>query len=347
MSSPAGIFRVGKNSCEAYVMAEDKAPHCRLFNEMSGLSSTVCVGGFQPAGCRSRDGRLWFPTETGLAMIDPGRLGAAPPPPKPWLEKVQVDGRTLPLPGGNRFPAGTKRIDFFYAAAAFADPRQVEFSTRLEGGDDRWSVPARERYRHISGLAAGTYAFRVRARSQSGVWQEQAAAFAFTILPYFHQTGLFYLLLLAASSATAAGLFLFRRQLDRRRRGDKYRLSTLNDNKLKEYATRLEQVLEKEKLHLDPNLSLARLAEATAIPAKHLSQVINEHYGQNFNDFVNRYRVEAAKRLLLDPATREFKLLRIACESGFNSKSVFHHAFRKNTGLSPAEFRRLMGNGAS
>ncbi len=110
-----------------------------------------------------------------------------------------------------------------------------------------------------------------------------------------------------------------------------------------EYAARLGAAMEKEKLHLDPGLTLAKLAQATAIPAKHLSQVINERYRQNFNDFVNRYRVEAAKRLLLDPAAREFKLLRIAYESGFNSKSVFNAAFKKHAGLSPSEFRRLLG----
>jgi ligand-binding sensor domain-containing protein/AraC-like DNA-binding protein len=342
MSSPAGIFRVKKSGCEAYVMAEDKDLHCRLFNEMSGLKSTVCAGGFQPAGCRSRDGRLWFPTEKGLAMIDPQRLGTMPPP-AAWIEKVQVDGRSFPMPGGSRFPAGTKRLDFVFAAAAFADPRQVEFSTRLEGREDHWSAPTRERGRQFTGLAAGTYDFRVRARSQSGDWQEEAAAFAFAILPYFYQTAPFYFLLLAGSVAAAAGLFFVRRRLDRRRRQDKYRLSTLTDGKLKEYMARLERAMEMEKLYLDPDLTLVKLAESAGIPAKHLSQLINERYELNFNDFINRQRVEEAKRKLLDPAAREFKLLRIAFESGFNSKSVFNSAFKKITGLSPSEFRRLLG----
>jgi AraC-like DNA-binding protein len=89
------------------------------------------------------------------------------------------------------------------------------------------------------------------------------------------------------------------------------------------------------------------MAAAAAIPAKHLSQVINEQYELNFNDFINRYRVDEAKGKLLDPAAKEFKLLRIAFEVGFNSKSVFNRAFKKNTGLSPSEFRGLLGDGGT
>jgi ligand-binding sensor domain-containing protein/AraC-like DNA-binding protein len=344
MSSSSGIMRVDRAGLEGLLAGNAGDVRCRRFTEMEGLASSVCSGGFQPAGCRDRSGRLWFPTRKGLAMIDPRTLAEAPPP-AAWIERAQVDGRSAPLAGKPGFPAGAGRCDFYYAAAALADPQQLEFSTRLQGLEERWGPPVRERSRHFAGLPGGAYAFQVRARSRGSAWSTRAANFSFVIRPHFQRTAWFYLLLLAGGGALAAGLLVHRQRRARRRRQGKYRSSGLSEEKTQEYLQRLVQVMERDKPYLDPELNLGKLAGAAAIPAKHLSQVINERYGLNFNDFVNRFRVEEAKRRLLEPAARDFKLLRIAFESGFNSKSVFNGAFRRHAGLSPSEFRRLLGGG--
>jgi len=75
------------------------------------------------------------------------------------------------------------------------------------------------------------------------------------------------------------------------------------------------------------------------IPTHQLSRVINEHFGRNFFDFINGYRVAEVKRKILDPAYAHFSLLGIAFESGFNSKSAFNRVFKKITGQTPSQFK--------
>ncbi len=295
MSTPSGIFCAAGSELERSASAKGREVHCRLFGEMSGMQSTVCTGGFQPAGCKSRDGRLWFPTQKGLVMIDPQTMESVPYLPPVWIEKIQANGRAIDSAGVKRFPPGTDRFDFSFTAISFADPQQIEFSTRLAGFENKWSRPGSQRSRHFTDLGAGTYRFLVKARGRDGIWNESGAGFSFTIRPYFQRTAWFYLLLLAGSGAAAAGLFFIRQRKARRRKSEKYKLSTLSADKTGEYAQLLEKIMAKDKLHLDPDLTLAKLAEAAAIPAKHLSQVINEQYQLNFNDFINRYRVEEAK----------------------------------------------------
>ena len=68
--------------------------------------------------------------------------------------------------------------------------------------------------------------------------------------------------------------------------------------------------------------------------------MINETVGQNFFDFVNRYRIEEAKKLLANPADKKITVLEVLYEVGFNSKSSFNTLFKKHTGLTPSEFKK-------
>jgi AraC-like DNA-binding protein len=121
--------------------------------------------------------------------------------------------------------------------------------------------------------------------------------------------------------------------------GRKYEKSTLTPERSQRYLDKLVNCMENEKPFTDGDLTIQKLAERLSIPANHLSQTINERLGHSFSDFVNSYRVEAAKRKLLDPAFRHLSVLGIAEEVGFNSKSSFNSVFKKHTNMTPSEFR--------
>lgn len=120
---------------------------------------------------------------------------------------------------------------------------------------------------------------------------------------------------------------------------EKYGSSQLGDAQKKAYLEKLKQYFAQHQPYLKQDLTLREAAKQVDIPYRHLSQVINEKLGQNFMDFVNGYRIEAAKKLLQDPASSHISIDGIAGDSGFKSRSAFYSAFKKSTGESPGTFR--------
>lgn len=120
----------------------------------------------------------------------------------------------------------------------------------------------------------------------------------------------------------------------------KYEKSTLTDSAADRHLERLMELMDSAKPFLRGDLTIRDLAELSGIPGYHLSQLLNEKLNQNFFDFINRYRVEEAKRALLDPARDHLTILAVALEAGFSSKSAFNAAFKKQTGTTPSEFRK-------
>lgn len=114
----------------------------------------------------------------------------------------------------------------------------------------------------------------------------------------------------------------------------------LNDGQLEDFKIRLDDVIEKEKVFTENELSLAELSKRIDIQPYQLSELISRVHGESFFDFINRYRIEEIKSRLGDPASDSFSLLGIAMDCGFNSKSSFNTAFKKFTGLTPSEYRK-------
>ena len=123
-------------------------------------------------------------------------------------------------------------------------------------------------------------------------------------------------------------------------RSDKYAKSGLNEEQLRDYQRRLEEIMLTQQVFLRSDLTLPKLAEAVDCSINHLSQVINAGFGMSFFDYLNQYRIEHARELLVDTDGQSRAILNVAFTVGFNSNSAFYAAFKKCVGQTPAQFRR-------
>lgn len=123
-----------------------------------------------------------------------------------------------------------------------------------------------------------------------------------------------------------------------RSKPEKYARSTLKDSESRVLWETLLKYMAQYKPYCEANLTISELARMVNLPAKSLSQVINENSGQNFFHFVNQHRVEEFKLKAIDPSNHHLTLQAIAMDCGFSSKSSFHSIFRKFEGCTPKQY---------
>ncbi len=120
----------------------------------------------------------------------------------------------------------------------------------------------------------------------------------------------------------------------------KYEKSGLTPEAAEALHQRLQDLMNSEQLFKESELSLTDLAERLDTHPNYLSQIVNEKEGKNFYDYINSMRVEAFLKMSAEPKNRQFTLLALALECGFNSKSAFNRYFKKATGQAPSDFLR-------
>jgi AraC-like DNA-binding protein len=110
-------------------------------------------------------------------------------------------------------------------------------------------------------------------------------------------------------------------------------------SRLKQIALQLEQKMQDDELYKDPELSLTTLSNYLGIKSYLITKCLNVHFNTKFNDYVNMYRIEELKRLLSDEKNKNYTLLALAYEAGFNSKASFNRAVKKLTGKPPGALK--------
>jgi tetratricopeptide (TPR) repeat protein len=121
---------------------------------------------------------------------------------------------------------------------------------------------------------------------------------------------------------------------------EKYAHSKLSDKERNEIYTQLLKYLEDVKIFLNDDITLPSLAKQLSIPVNLLSQTINSKLNLNFNDFINSFRIEEAKKRLTDKEFQNLTFEAIGKSVGFNSRTSFISAFKKFTSFTPSEYKK-------
>ena len=210
LNTNRGIARVAKSELHAYADGRRDPPAVRVFGNLDGLKVIEFRAAVAPRGSRTPDGRLWFSTVGGLAVIDPERLMIDRKVPPVLIDKVVLDGKERLARDGIEVPAGTENVEIHYTALSFTVPERATFRYRLHGFDRDWVDAGHKRVAYFTKLPPGPFHFEVRAANHEGVWNEAGASLRFTQRPQLHQTLWFRALLVLALGLAGLAAHRFR-----------------------------------------------------------------------------------------------------------------------------------------
>src|SRR5262245_1163503 len=206
VGSSHGVSRVSKKDLDAVASGALARLHVATFDKGDGMRSSQCTAPAQPAGLRDRDGRLWFGTSRGVAVLDPRRLERDAQRPPVVIESLVADDRSYSTHADAVvLPPGTTRVRIAYTGLCLLTPGRVRFRVSLDGFDQGWNDVGDRRVADYTNLRPGHYRFRVLAANGDGVWNEEGAALPVQLEPRYYQTSWFYVLLIGGLALGLAG----------------------------------------------------------------------------------------------------------------------------------------------
>jgi signal transduction histidine kinase/ligand-binding sensor domain-containing protein len=203
-----GISRASADALQRWEHEQDAPPDFVRFGPTDGLLSTECGLGLPNLAVTS-DGKLWAATLQGLAMLDLPRLPRNHKTPAIYMEQITV-GRTLRPPGHELvLPPGPHHVELHFGAIELASPEKIHMQYRLDD-DQEWLDAGTTSSAIYSSFSVGRHKFQVRACNSDGVWDRAGIVYYITQLPYFYETNLFRLAIVAIFGLLLAGAYRLR-----------------------------------------------------------------------------------------------------------------------------------------
>ena len=246
LGSNRGIIRVNYQALNAYTDGDRRPLSWQVFGLSDGLGSIGCTDTGQPACCKARDGKLWFATVKGVAVVDPHRLPFNPLPPPVVIEQVvmddslydlqssgaKVEGQRVSLtfthhasrmtPDVSRLPQSqsakrkseiltvpprTHLVEFHFTGLSFLAPERVRFRYRLDPFDRDWAEAGTRRVAYYTGIPPGKYQFRVTACNNDAVWNPEGVRLGLVVLPSWWMTWWFRALMVVGVAGLVLGWY--------------------------------------------------------------------------------------------------------------------------------------------
>ena len=224
-----GIYRVARNEFNAVSAGRTNRVRCVALGQADGMLTPETNGERTPSACKTRDGRMWFPTSRGVVIVDPKEIEQQEretPLPPVVIEQVRVD-EALELGEGalskgngplQLKPGRARVLEIQYTANCFTAPERTRFRYRLQrsGDDALWVDAGDRRVAYFTNLKPGDYEFQVSASDHHGRWNEAGAGFRLSLAPYVWQTWTFYGLCGLGFVGLAAVVQAYRLRVQRR-----------------------------------------------------------------------------------------------------------------------------------
>ena len=262
ISSHLGLQRVRTRDIEDLAMGRVSSVTSTRFGKADGFLNPDCAFRGQPAGFVARDGTLWFPTEDGLASIDPRTVTAESDPPPVAIEEALIDRRPVGMGEEIRIESDQENLEIAYTAPSLHKSDQIRFRYRLDGVDHDWVEAGTRRAANYSHIPPGRYTFTVVAANSDGPWNSNGARLGVTVLPAFHQTWWFRTLATGAIVGLIVTAWQYRaaqwQRLERARQAFAHQLIASQEHERKRIAGELHDSLGQHLVVIN-NLALLSL----------------------------------------------------------------------------------------
>lgn len=210
MGSNNGISRVSKKELNELCDGKRKTLRTYSYGLEEGMASAETNGGFQPSVLQEKDGTIFFPTVSGVAVVSTQKAKTNLVSPPVRIEKIESEDLKLPLTDVVTLSYDSSNIEIQYTALSFPEPNKVRYKYKMKGYNNSWYSAGTKKTAFYSKLPPGEYLFTVIACNNDGIWNETGASLKIVVLPPFWLKPWFITLCLLAFITTGPLIFYFR-----------------------------------------------------------------------------------------------------------------------------------------